>query len=282
MWPFKLLWAIVKDFFSRGYSYHASAVAFSAFLTLNASVVFLGTILKYIPNRELLERKIFEIFPNISRDVVNTIMSSLERLSVETQIVTLLLVIFFIGNFLRTLEIAFAYVAQTKPRTIPWINYLFPILFGFLILFYGFCDILLGIALKFLGKLGIAHTLAVKLLLSLKLLVDYLIFPIGLWVVYLLISPVRLGVRVTFWVSFVLSLLINPLKEVFGWYATHFLLKNLVLTPFAGILVFLIWIYTLSLLLLLGYRVILFFVGFKGEGNLSGKHNLHRSGNQSF
>ncbi len=254
---FKLLWGILKDFFQRGYTYHASAVAFSAFLTLNTAVVFLGTILKYVPNKSALESKIYEIFPNISREIVDTVVKSVENLTVETQILTLFLVVFFIGNFLRTLEIAFAHIAETKPRTIPWINYLFPIIFGFLILFYGFTDVIFGIFLKVFGHFSLIYPIVVKIFLKLKLLVDYLVFPLGLSVVYFLISPVRVTLRITFAVSFILTLLLNPLKGVFTWYSTHFLLKNLVLTPFAGILIFLIWIYTVSVFILLGYRTIL-------------------------
>jgi len=107
----------------------------------------------------------------------------------------------------------------------------------------------------------------VKLFLKLKLLIDYLIFPLGILVFYLLISPVRVTLRVTFAISFILTLLLNPLKGIFTWYSTHFLLKNLVLTPFAGILVFLIWIYTVSLFILLGYRMILLVQ----SGNKKGK-----------
>jgi len=264
---FNLLWGILKDFFQGGYTYHASAVAFSSFLTLNAFVVFLGTILKYVPNKSALESKIYEIFPNISREIVDTVIKSVENLSVETQIVTLLLVIFFIGNFLRTMEIAFAHIAETKPRTIPWINYLFPIIFGFLLLFYGFIDVFFGIFLKVLGNFSLMYPFVVKLFLKLKLLIDYLIFPLGILVFYLLISPVRVTLRVTFAISFILTLLLNPLKGIFTWYSTHFLLKNLVLTPFAGILVFLIWIYTVSLFILLGYRMILLVQ----SGNKKGK-----------
>jgi uncharacterized BrkB/YihY/UPF0761 family membrane protein len=257
-----IFWKLLKDFFQRGYTYHAGAVAFSAFLTLNAAVVFLGTILKYIPNKEKLIHKIYEIFPNISQDVVNLLIQSVENLSVKTQILTFLLVIFFIGNFLRTLELSFAFIANSKPRPLPVINYLLPFIFSFLAIFYGYLDMFLAAILHIFEKLGFIYPLAVKLFLYLKLFVDYLIYPFGLAIVYKLLSPVKVNFRFSFATSMVLSIFLNPLKALFGWYVSNFLIKNLVLTPFAGILVFLIWIYSVSVFILLGYRSILFLQGF--------------------
>ena len=254
-----LLWKIAKDFFEKGYTYHASAVAFSAFLTLNAGVVFLGTVLKYIPNKEKIVKKLYQIFPNISQDVVNFLVQSVENLSVNVQVFTLLLVVFFIGNFLRTLEVAFAHIAGTKPRTIPLMNYFLPFFFGFLMLFYGFTDVVLNIVSNFFSHYKFIYPLWVKVLIPVKLTLDYLAFPVGLLSVYIFISPVRLNFRITLGVSLFLTLLLlNPLKALFSWYATHFFLKNLILTPLAGVLIFLVWIYTISLVLLLGYRFILF------------------------
>ena len=256
-----IFWKLLKDFFEKGYTYHAGVVAFSAFLTLNAGVVFLGTILKYIPDKEKIIHKLYEVFPNISQDVVNLLTRSIENLSVKTQILTLLLVVVFIGNFLRTLEVAFSYIAGKKPRSIPWVNYLLPFLFGFLTVFYGFVDVISEMVLHAVERFGFIYPIAVKVFLYLKLVIDYLIFPLGLSIIYFFLSPIRVGFRIAFATSLVLSVFLNPLKVFFGWYSTHFLLKNLVLTPFAGILVFLIWIYTVSIFILLGYRAIVFLHG---------------------
>ena len=252
------MWKVLTDFFEKGYGYHAAAVSFSAFLTLNASVVFLGTILKYIPSKELIIKKIYEIFPNVSQKLVHLIFNSVENLSVKVQILTFLLVIFFIGNFLRNLEVAFSHIAEAKPRPIPWVNYILPFIFGFLMLFYGFTDMGIGIILQKLEQSEFFYRVMVKFFFAFKLTLDYLAFPIGLFIIYWLLSPVKLKKRITLAVSFAITLLLNPLKALFTWYATHFLLKNIVLTPLAGILVFLIWIYTVSTFILFGYRLIVF------------------------
>jgi len=214
--------------------------------------------LKYIPSKEAVIRKLYEVFPNISQQVVNTIIQSVENLSARVQILTLLLVVFFLGNFLRNLEVAFAHIAGAKPRTIPWVNYILPFIFGLLILFYGFTDVVIGVVLHLLEKFKFVYPFAVSFFLTVKVLLDYLAFPLGLFIIYWLLSPVKVKKRVTLLVSFVLAFSLNPLKFFFTWYATHFLLKNLILTPLAGILVFLIWIYTVSIFILVGYRSVLF------------------------
>lgn len=254
----KIVWNIVGDIFEKGYGYHAAALSYSAFLTLNAVVIFLGTILKYIPSKDLIIKKIYEIFPNASQNIVQLIIHSVENLSIKTQIVTLLLVIFFIGNFLRTLEVAFSYIAKTKPRTIPWINYILPFIFGFLMLIYGFTDIVFSTILHLLEKFSYVYPFAVKVFLTFKTALDYLAFPVGLFIIYWLLSPVKVKKRVALLISFLVALMLSPLKGIFTWYVTHFLVKNIILTPFAGVLVFLIWIYTVSICILLGYRLILF------------------------
>ena len=256
---FAVLWRVLSDFFEKGYGYHAAALSYSAFMTLNAAVVFIGTILKYIPSKELIIKKLYEVFPNVSQEVVDLIVKSVENLSVQTQILTLLLVVFFIGNFLRTLEVAFSHIADTKPRPIPWVNYILPFLFGFLMLFYGFLDVIFGTILHLLENLSFVYPLAVKFFLTFKGILDYLAFPIGLFIIYWLLSPVGIRKRITLIVSFAVALLLSPLKGIFTWYATHFLVKNIILTPFAGVLILLIWIYTVSIFILLGYRAILFF-----------------------
>lgn len=253
-----MLWGIVSDFFEKGYGYHAAAVSFSAFLTLNASVIFLGTVLKYIPSKEWILKKLYEVFPNVSQNVVHLIFNSVENLSVRVQILTFLLVVFFIGNFLRNLEVAFSHIAGVKPRQIPWVNYILPFVFGFLMLFYGFTDMAIGVVLHLLENVKFVYPLAVKVFFTFKVALDYLAFPIGLFIVYWLLSPVRIKKRITLLVSFFVALSLNPLKSLFTWYATHFLLKNIILTPLAGILVFLIWVYTVSVFILMGYRFIVF------------------------
>lgn len=253
-----VFWKIISDIFEKGYGYHAAALSYSAFLTLNAAVVFLGTILKYIPSKDLIIKKLYEVFPNVSQNVVDLIIKSVENLSVQTQIFTLLLVIFFIGNFLRTLEVAFSHIADAKPRPIPWINYILPFIFGFLMLIYGFIDVIFSTALHLLEKISFVYPLAVKFFLTFKVVLDYLAFPLGLFIIYWLLSPVKVKKRITLLVSFAIALFLSPLKGIFTWYTTHFLVKNIILTPFAGVLVFLIWIYTVSVFILLGYRFILF------------------------
>ena len=255
---FYFFWKFLEDFFEKGYTYHASAVAFSAFLTLNAAVVFFGTVLKYIPDKEKIVEKIYQIFPNVSQDVVNLLIQSVENLSVQVQILTLVLVVFFMGNFLRTLEIAFAYIAKVKPRKIPWVNYLLPFLFGFLMVFYGFLDVILNILSKVFSHFGFIYPIVLKVIFTLKVVTDYLILPLALLSLYVFISPVKLNFRIVLAISLLLTLLLNPLKSIFTWYISHFLLKNLVLTPFAGILIFLIWIYTISVFILFGFRTIVF------------------------
>ena len=255
---FYLIWKIVEDFFEKGYTYHASAVAFSAFLTLNTGVVFFGTVLKYIPDKEVVVKKLYQIFPHVSQEIVNLLVQSVENLSVKVQILTLILVVFFMGNFLRTLELAFSYIAKVKPRKIPLVNYLLPFLFGFLMVFYGFADLIFNIVLKTFSHFGFIYPLVLKILFTVRVVIDYLILPLALLSLYLFISPLKLNFRITLAISLLLTLFLNPLKAIFTWYISNFLLKNLVLTPFAGILVFLIWIYTISVFILFGYRVVLF------------------------
>jgi membrane protein len=252
-----LIYKLGEDFFKKGYTYHASAIAFSSFLVLNTAIIFLGTIIKYIPHRELVISKIYEFFPNVSQSVVNLIVQSLENLSAKTQILTLVLVIFFIGNYLRTIEIGFAFVANTKPKTFPIMNYILPFLFGFLMLFYGIVDMTLDVLPKVLFNLHIYTPWILQFLATLKLVINYLAFPVGLFVIYYFLSPVNISWNTTFAVSLILFLTLNPLKDLFTWYVTHILEKNLILTPLASILIFLIWLYTISLFLLLGYRLIL-------------------------
>ena len=251
------LWRISEDFLERSYGYHAAALSFSFFLTLNSAVVFLGTILKYIPEKEVLLNKIYQLFPNLSKGVLDAIILSVENLSVQVQLLTLLLVLYFLGNFLRTLELAFAYIAAAKPRPLPIINYLLPLVFGLLMLLYGSLDIVIAVALKLLEHIRFVYPVAVKFFLTLKGVLDYLAFPLGLFIIYWSLSPVRVKKRLALLVAFTVGFLLNPLKELFSWYATHFLLKNLILTPLAGILIFLLWVYAVFYFLLIGYRLLL-------------------------
>ncbi len=263
------LWAVIKDFFSRQYTYHASTIAFSSFLVLNTAVIFLGTVIKYIPHREFIIKKIYEIFPNVAEQVVSLLVKEIETLSVKAQIFTLILVVIFIGNFLRTVEIAFAYVVRVKPRPLPWIHYVLPFIFGFLMVFYGIADVVIKLIPQILIKFHVYHPFVIKILEAVKIILNYLAFPLGLFTIYFFISPIRLSFRITLAVSIVLMMLLNPLKEIFTWYITHFLLKNLVITPFAGILIFLIWLYIMAIFILLGYRLIVFLQEWEF---LKGKH----------
>ncbi len=251
------LWYLIEDFLERSYGYHAAALSFSFFLTLNSAVVFLGTILKYIPEKGAIINKIYQLFPNLSKEVLDAIVLSVENLSVQVQLLTLLLVIYFLGNFLRTLELAFAYVAGAKPRPLPVINYLLPLVFGLLMLLYGSLDIVIAVALKLLAHVKFVYPVAVKFFLTLKGVLDYLMFPLGLFIIYWSLSPVRVKKRLALFVAFLVGFLLSPLKELFSWYATHFLLKNLILTPLAGILIFLLWVYAVFYSLLIGYRFLL-------------------------
>jgi len=255
---FKTSYALVADFFSKSYTYHASAITFSAFLVSNTAVIFLGTILKYIPQRGDIISKIYELFPNISENIVKYFINSVENLTLKVQLITLFLVIFFIGNFLRTIELAFSFIAEVKPRKIPLINYFLPFLFGFLLVFYGSLDVILGVIPKILEKFHIYHPLVLNVIQTIKVVINYLAFPLGLTVVYYFLSPIRVKFRTSLAVSLLLTLMLNPLKDLFTWYTTHFLVKNLVITPFAGVLIFLVWLYVMTLFLLFGYRLILF------------------------
>jgi YihY family inner membrane protein len=252
------IYTIIEDFLSRQYTYHASTIAFSSFLVLNTAVIFLGTILKYIPHKEIIIKKIYEIFPNNAEPVVDLLIQSLEKLTIQTQILTFILVSIFIGNFLRTIELAFAYISNSKPRKIPIINYILPFIFAFLMVFYGFIDVIVGFLPSILIKLHLAHPFILKILSTIKVIINYLAFPLGLMFIYYFISPIRLSFRITLAVSLILTLLLNPLKTGFTWYTSHFLVKNLVITPFAGILIFIIWLYIMALAMLIGYRLILF------------------------
>ena len=254
--PFMILYRIVNDFFSKRYTYHASALAFSSFLVLNTIVIFLGTILKYIPNKQILIEKIYQIFPHVSEQVVRELINLIEKFSLKIQLFTVVLIVIFIGNFLRTLEIAFAYVVNVEPRKLPWIHYVLPFFFAILLSLYGSLDIAIKVLSQILEKLHLSHSLTLEILNLVKLGVNYLLFPVGLMSIYYFISPIRLNFRITFAISLLIVVVINPLKELFTWYATHFLSKNLVITPFAGILVFLIWLYVMSIVILIGYRVI--------------------------
>jgi membrane protein len=259
--PFRLFYAVINDFFGKKYTYHASAIAFSFFLVLNAIVIFLGTILKYVPNKRALIEKIYQIFPHASEQVVSELVALLEKLSFKVQLITLVLIVAFIGNFLRTLEIAFSYIADAPLRKIPWVHYVLPFLFAILLTLYGSVDIALKVAGQLLEKLHLMNRLTLEVLHAVKIGMDYLLFPVGLTSIYYFISPVRLNLRITLAVSLFVVLVVNPLKGLFTWYVTHFLTKNLVITPFAGILVFLVWLYLLSLIILIGYRIILLLQG---------------------
>ena len=255
---FKTAYAFLSDFFSKSYTYHASAITFSAFLVSNTAVIFLGTILKYIPQKERIISKIYELFPNISENIVNYLVQSVENLTIKVQLITLLLVVFFIGNFLRTIELAFAFVGETEPRKLPIVNYILPFLFGGLLVFYGSFDVILGLIPKVLSKFHIFHPLVLKVIHTVKVIVNYLAFPLGLSVIYYFLSPKKVKFRIALALSLALTLMLNPLKDLFTWYTTHFLIKNLVITPFAGVLIFLVWLYVMALFLLFGYRAILF------------------------
>jgi len=255
--PFRFFYAIAYDFFEKKYTYHASAIAFSFFLVLNTIVIFLGTILKYIPNKKALIEKIYQVFPHVSEQVVNELVSLIEKFSIKVQLFSIVLVIVFIGNFLRTLEIAFSYIADAPLKKIPWVHYVLPFFFAILLSLYGSIDIVIKVISQVLEKFHLSHPLTLELLHLFKLGLNYLLFPIGLMSIYYSISPVRLNFRITLAVSLIIVLVINPIKELFTWYVTHFLTKNLVITPFAGILVFLIWLYVMSLVILVGYRLIL-------------------------
>jgi len=254
---FKVFYGLLSDIFSKNYTYHASAITFSAFLVSNTAVIFLGTVLKYIPKKEQIIQKIYELFPQISENIVQYFVQSVENLTVKVQLITLILVIFFIGNFLRTVEVAFAFVGGTNPRKLPIVNYILPFVFGFLLVFYGSLDVILNFIPKLLAKLHIYHPLVVKITELIKVATNYFAFPLGVAVIYYFLSPKRVRFRITLGVSLILTLLLNPLKGLFSWYATHFLVKNLVITPFAGILIFLVWLYVMALFLLFGYRLIL-------------------------
>ncbi len=254
---FLSLYAVVKDFFARQYTYHASTIAFSSFLVLNAAVIFLGTVIKYIPHKEAVLSRIYEIFPHSAETVVDLLIRSIEALSVKVQIFTVLLIFLFIGNFLRTVEMAFAYVADIKPRPLPFVHYILPFFFALLMVFYGFADLVIEILPSLLVKLHLAHPFVLKVLSFVRLGLNYLAFPLGLFFLYFFISPVRLSARITLAVSLLMLLMLNPLKEAFTWYTSHFLVKNLVITPFAGILIFLIWLYIMAIAILVGYRFIL-------------------------
>jgi len=252
------IYTIVEDFLSRQYTYHASTIAFSSFLVLNTAVIFLGTVLKYIPHKEVLIGKIYEIFPHSAEHIVDLLVQSIESLTVQAQILTFILVIIFIGNFLRTIELAFAFVGGVKPRKIPLIHYILPFIFAFLMVFYGFVDVIISVLPSLLIKFHISHPIILKILSTIKVIINYLAFPLGLMFIYYFISPIRLSFRITLAVSLILTLLLNPLKTGFTWYTSHFLVKNLVITPFAGILIFIIWLYIMALAMLIGYRLILF------------------------
>ncbi len=254
----KTSYKVVADFFSKSYSYHASAITFSGFLVSNTAVIFLGTILKYIPQKQIIISKIYELFPNISENIVKYFVTSVENLTLKVQLITLFLIIFFIGNFLRNIELAFAFIAETKPRKIPLINYFLPFIFGVLLVFYGSIDVILGLIPKILEKFHIYHSFVLKVIATFKMVINYLAFPLGLTVIYYFLSPTKVKFRTSLAVSLGLALLLNPLKSLFTWYTTHYLIKNLVITPFAGILVFLVWFYIMAIFLLLGYRFILF------------------------
>ncbi|NPB05429.1 MAG: YihY/virulence factor BrkB family protein [Aquificae bacterium] len=260
---YRALYALLADFFSKNYTYHASAITFSAFLVLNAVVVFLGTVLKYVPGKEEVVARIYELFPEASAKVVDFLVRSVENLTVQTQVLTLLLVVFFLGNFLRTVEYAFAFVSGGEPRKIPLVNYFLPFIFGLLLLLYGVVDFAIGLLPEVLKRFHLYHPLVEPVLETIRWAVNYLAFPLGLLVIYRTLSPVPLRPSTTLGVSLLLMLLLNPLKGLFTWYATNFLVKNLVITPFAGILMFLVWLYVLALALLLGYRLILLLDGLK-------------------
>ncbi len=255
---YRLIYGLLVDFFSKNYAYHASAITFSGFLVLNTAVIFLGTVLKYIPHKEEIIEKIYRLFPDISDSVVDYIIQSVENLTVQVQILTLLLVVFFIGNFLRTVEFAFAYISGGTPRKIPLVNYFLPFIFGFLMVLYGVLGLVLEVIPKLLAEFHLYHPLVDKVIGAVKFLVNYLALPLGLLVIYTSLSPVRLKPRIVLAVSLLLMLVLNPLKGLFTWYTTTFLVKNIVITPFAGILIFLVWLYVMVLTLLVGYRFILF------------------------
>jgi len=252
-----LAYRTVKDFMEKNYSYHASAITFSSILILNTLIIFLGTFLKYIPHKDRLIYKIYEIFPNISKQIVDLLVKTLENISTPTQIFTIALVIFFIANFLRTIEFAFSYIARVKPRPYPLVHFLLPFIFSILMLIYGLFDLGFDVFLSILTKYNLNKPVILTFLDYIKRFFDFFIMPLGLFVLYYFLSPVRLNIKITLAVSLFLFLILKPIKVLFTWYITTFLIKNLVITSLAGLLIFLLWLYILFLMLLVGYRAIL-------------------------
>jgi membrane protein len=241
----------------KNYSYHASAITFSSLLILNTLIIFLGTFLKYIPHKEKLINKIYEIFPNISKQIVDLLVKTLENISAPTQIFTIVLVFFFIANFLRTIEISFSYIAKVKPRPYPIVHFFLPFIFSILMVIYGLFDLGFDLLLGILTKYNLNIPVVLTFLDYIKKFLDFFVMPLGLFVLYYFLSPVKLNVKITLIISLLLFLILKPIKVFFTWYITTFLVKNLVITSLASLLIFLLWLYILFLMLLIGYRAIL-------------------------
>ena len=242
----------------KNYSYHASAITFSSLLILNTLIIFLGTFLKYIPHKEKLISKIYEIFPNISKEIVDLLVKTLENISTPTQLFTLILIIFFIANFLRTIEFSFSYIAKVKARPYPLIHFFIPFIFSILMVIYGLFDLGFDLILGIINRFNLNVPVILLFLDYVKKILDFFVMPVGLFVLYYFLSPVKLNLKITFAVSLMLFLFLKPIKVFFTWYITTFLIKNLVITSLASLLIFLLWLYILFLMLLVGYRVILF------------------------
>jgi len=253
---------IFKEIFSADIPYHASAITFSAFLSSNTFVLFLGSFLKYLPHKEIFIQKIYNLFPSEVYPLVDILVKSIEHLNVKLQIFSFFLVLFFLGNFLKTLEKAFSHLAAHPTRNLHWKHYLIPFFFVFFMLLYSLLGMFIDVLIKFLQSysfyLGIfIKGMVIEILILIKILLELLFFPLSLWFIHLSLSPVRLNFLRSFIIAFVIALILSPLKILFSWYIENFLIKNLVLTSLAGIFTFLIWLYLIFFLLLLGYRLAL-------------------------
>ncbi|MBN2601244.1 MAG: YihY/virulence factor BrkB family protein [Candidatus Marinimicrobia bacterium] len=242
----------------------ASAAAYNLFLALIPSVIFLFTLIPFVPMKNFQPELLAMIYDFIPESVYQVLESTI--IDVVTQKSGILLLIMFMAtiifssNGIHALISAFN-ISQHSFETRTWLTQRFV---SIVLVALISVMLLLSVGLIIFSKIGINYLVKIQII---EVNITYYILLVGRWLIvtslvffavsflYYLAPAKKTSWRFFSWGSAMTTLMIIISALVFSFYVNHFGQYNKLYGSIGTLMVVLLWLYLISISLIIGFEM---------------------------
>ncbi len=242
----------------------ASAAAYDLFLALIPSVIFLFTLIPFVPienfQPELLAM-IYDFIPeSVYRVLESTIIDVVTQKSGVLLLIMFMATIIFSSNGIHALISAFN-ISQHSFETRTWLTQR---MVSIILVALISVMLLLSVGLIIFSKIGINYLVKIQII---QVNITYYILLVGRWLIvtslvffavsflYYLAPAKKTGWRFLSWGSAMATLMVIISALVFSSYVNHFGQYNKLYGSIGTLMVVLLWLYLISISLIIGFEM---------------------------